>query len=331
MANLDQALKEKIGLGTGPLGSMFRDVSEEEARATIESAWDQGIRYFDTSPFYGFGLSEIRLGEALSKYNRDDYVISTKVGRYILDEEEEKSGLFENARKNQAITDYTEDATLRSVEQSLERLKTDRLDIVFVHDISSDFHGDEWISKFDEARKGAFRALTRLRDEGVISSWGVGVNTTEPIELAMELNDANPDLSLSATQYTLLQHERALERMMPAAQEKDVGIVVGGAYSSGALLGGDYFNYEKASPEIKAKVEQLEEIAKRYDVNLKAAALQFSAAHPATKAVITGSSRPDRIKEDLAAIKMDIPDAFWQELLEKGFISSKAPLPKKQK
>ncbi|QQK75506.1 aldo/keto reductase [Salicibibacter cibarius] len=331
MNNLDKALKEKIGLGTGPLGSMFRDVSEEEAQATIDTAWDQGIRYFDTAPLYGSGLSEIRVGEALSKYNRDDYVISTKVGRYILDEKEEKSGLFENARKNKVITDYTEDATLRSIEQSLERLKTDRLDIVYVHDISPDFHGDEWVSKFDEARKGAFRVLTRLRDEGVIKSWGVGVNTTEPVELAMELEDASPDLCLSATQYTLLQHERALERMMPAAQEKGVGFVIGGAYSSGVLLGGDYFNYEKASPEIKAKVERLEEIAKRYDVSLKAAALQFSTAHPATKAVITGSSRPDRIKEDLAAIKTEIPDAFWQELLEKGFISSKAPLPKKLK
>lgn len=329
MNNLDKALKNEIGLGTAPLGGMYRDVSEEEAQATIEAAWDQGIRYFDTSPFYGFGLSEMRLGEALSKHHRDDYVISTKVGRYILDEEEEKSGLFENARKNKAVTDYTEDATLRSIEQSLERLKTDRLDNVFIHDISSDFHGDEWISKFDEARKGAFRVLTRLRDEGVIGSWGLGVNTTEPIELAMELEEAKPDLNLSATQYTLLQHEHALERMMPAAQEKGVGIVVGAPYSSGVLLGGDYFNYEKASSAIKEKVSLLEEIAKRHGVNLKAAALQFSTAHPATTAVIPGSTRPDRIKEDVGAMKAEIPDAFWQELVEKEFVSPKAPLPKK--
>ncbi|WP_059106124.1 aldo/keto reductase [Shouchella shacheensis] len=327
MNNLEKALKEKLGLGTAPLGNMFRNVSEEEAQATIEAAWDQGIRYFDTAPLYGAGLSELRVGEALSKYHRDDYVISTKVGRVISDEEEEKAGLFEYARKNKVITDYTEDATLRSIEQSLERLKTDRLDIVYVHDISLDFHGDEWISKFDEARGGAFRVLTRLRDEGVINSWGIGVNTTEPIELAMGLTDANPDLCLSATQYTLLQHERALERMMPSAQEKGVGIVVGGPYNSGVLLGGAYYNYEEASSEILAKVEYLEEIAQRHNVSLKAAALQFSAAHPAVSAVIPGATRPDRIEEDLTAMKAEIPSVFWYELVEKELISAEAPLP----
>lgn len=327
MNPLDNALKNKLGLGTAPLGNMFRNVSDEEARVTIGTAWNQGIRYFDTAPLYGAGLSEIRLGEALSGHDRDDYVISTKVGRYILDEEEAKSGLFENARKNKVITDYTEDATLRSVEQSLERLQTDRLDVVFVHDISRDFHGDEWITKFDEARTGAFRVLDRLRDEGTIGSWGVGVNTTEPIELAMELDEARPDLCLSATQYTLLQHERALERMMPAAQDKGVGIIVGGPYSSGVLLGGDYFDYEKASREVKARVAALGAIAQQHGVSLKAAALQFSAAHPATTAVIPGSSRPDRITEDVAAMTAEIPPVFWQELVEKGFVSANAPLP----
>lgn len=331
MNYLEKMLKEKIGFGTGLLGNIYRDVPEEEAQATIQAAWDAGIRYFDTAPHYGAGLSEIRLGEALSKYNRDDYVLSTKVGRYISDETEEKSGLFQHGRKNIEIIDYTEDATLRSIEQSLERLQTDRLDIVYVHDVSSDFFGDEWITKFDEARKGAFRVLTRLRDEGVIRSWGLGVNTTEPIELVMELEETKPDLCLSATQYTLLQHELALKRMMPVAEEKGVGIVVGGAFSSGVLLGGDYYNYEIASPEVKTKVKQLEGIANSHEVSLKAAALQLSAANPATVAVIPGSSRPGRIKEDLEAMKMDIPQAFWEELIEKGFVSSEAPLPKKSK
>lgn len=327
MKYLKDALTNKIGLGTGPLGNMYRDVSEEEAQATIKSAWDEGIRYFDTAPHYGAGLAELRLGEALSERNRDEYVISTKVGRYVLDEKEEKTGLFKDARKNKTITEYTEDATLRPIEQSLERLKTDRLDIVFVHDISPDFFGDEWISKFDEARKGAFRVLSRLRDEGVIKGWGIGVNTTEPIELLMGLEDVKPDVCLSATQYTLLQHERALEQMMPTAKEKEVALVIGGAYSSGALLGGDYYNYVKATPEIKEKVNKLENIAKRHGVSLKAAALQFSTAHSATTAVIPGSTRPDRIKEDLKAMNSIIPESFWQELIEKQFISSKAPLP----
>ncbi|WP_156320892.1 aldo/keto reductase [Bacillus sp. JCM 19041] len=324
---MSMKIKNKIGFGTAPLGNMFRDIPEEEAQATIQSAWDHGIRYFDTAPLYGAGLSEIRLGNSLSKYNRDDYVLSTKVGRVISDEEEEKEGLFQSARKNKVIDDYTEDATLRSIEQSLERLKTDRLDIVYVHDISPDFHGDEWISKFDEARKGAFKVLARLKEEGVISSWGIGVNTTIPIELAMNLEDAHPDLSLSATQYTLMQHDRALERMMPTAHEKGMGIVVGAPFNSGALLGGSYFDYAEAAPVVKAHVQNLNESAKRHNVSLKAAALQFSTAHPAVEAVIPGSTRPERIKEDLAAMAETIPSAFWQELVEKGFISPKAPLP----
>ncbi|SHM77733.1 aldo/keto reductase [Gracilibacillus kekensis] len=329
MKTLEQALKHKVGYGTAPLGNMFRDVPEEEAQETIQTAWDQGIRYFDTAPFYGAGLAEMRLGEALSKYDRDDYLIGTKVGRYMTDEKEEKEGIFQDGRKNKIITDYTEEATLKSIEQSLNRLKTDRLDMVYVHDISPDFHGDEWLAKFEEARNGAFRVLSRLREEGVIQSWGVGVNTTEPIELVMDLDEAQPDVCLSATQYTLLQHEHALERMMPKAEEKGVDIIVGSPFNSGVLLGGDHFNYAKADAEIVNKVKQLKEIAESHNVNLKAAALQFSTTHPAVKAVIPGSTRPEHNAEDVAMIKKDIPQSFWNELVDKGFISAQAPLPTK--
>ncbi|QAS52977.1 aldo/keto reductase [Halobacillus litoralis] len=327
MKSLENALKHKVGLGTAPLGNMFRDVPEEEAQKTIQTAWDQGVRYFDTAPFYGAGLAEIRVGEVLSKYNRDDYVISTKVGRYMTEETEENEGLFEHGRNNQVITDYTEEATKRSIEQSLERLQTDRLDMVFVHDVSPDFHGDAWTEKFEEARKGAFRVLSRLREEGVIRAWGLGVNTTEPIERAMDLEETKPDICLSATQYTLLQHEQALQGMMAKAEENDVDIVVGSPYNSGVLLGGDHYNYEKAGDDIINHVNQLKEIGEKYNVPLKAAALQFSTAHPAVKSVIPGSTRPDRIKEDLEMIQMDIPKDFWNELVDKGFVSADAPLP----
>lgn len=321
-------IKNKLGLGTAPLGNMFREVPEDEAMETIRSAWDEGIRYFDTAPFYGAGLAELRLGEVLSSYNRDEFFLSSKVGRIILDEKEEKEGLFEDGRQNKIDTDYTEDGTLKSIEDSLKRLKTDRLDMVFVHDLSPDFLGDEWITKFDEARHGAFKVLDRLRDEGVIKAWGLGVNTTTPIEVALELEEAHPDLSLSATQYTILQHERALERMMPLALEKDGGLIIGGSFNSGALFGGDYFDYKEITPEQKKKVERFTEIAKNHGVNLKDAAIQFSTAHPAVKAVVTGSTRPDRIKEDMQALKAVIPAAFWQELLEAKLISAKAVLPK---
>ena len=329
MTNPQKDIRNKIGFGTAPLGNMFRDIPQDEALATVEAAWNEGIRYFDTAPFYGAGLAESRLGEVLAGHDRDEFVLSTKVGRLILDEEEEKGpGLFTHGRANRIATDYSADATLRSIEESLARLQTDRLDYVFIHDTSRDFLGDEWVARFDEARRGAFRALARLQDEGVISGWGLGVNTTEPIELAMDMDEAAPTMSLSATQYTLLQHERALQRMMPAAQEKGVRIVVGGPFNSGALLGGDYFDYAEIPPEIRQRITALTEVAQRHDVSLKAAALQFSTAHPAVAAVIPGSSRPERIKEDVAAMTEPIPGAFWDELRQRSLISAQAPLPR---
>ncbi|MZQ86317.1 aldo/keto reductase [Paenibacillus sp. 5J-6] len=328
-------LQGKLGFGTAPLGNMFRNIPEEEAIATVDAAWEQGIRYFDTAPFYGAGLAELRLGEALSKRRRDDYVLSTKVGRVILDELEdpasrdlgEKGGLFEFGRKNKLVNDYSADATLRSIEQSLERLKTDRLDIVYVHDIAQDFYGDEWLSQYEIARTGAFRVLTRLREEGVIKSWGLGVNRVEPIEITMELEEANPDISLLAGRYTLLDHEYALQRLMPTAAKKGVDIIVGGPYSSGILAGGTHFEYQKASPEIISKVERMKSIADRHQISIKSAALQFSLANPAVAAVIPGASRPERIVEDKLALHAVIPDEFWQEMREQELVSPDAPLP----
>ncbi|AZF16562.1 aldo/keto reductase [Pseudomonas sp. R3-18-08] len=332
------SLKDKLpgvlGFGTAPLGNMFRAIPEEEAQATVEAAWNHGVRYFDTAPFYGSGLSEIRLGQALSHYNRDDYVLSTKVGRVILDEVEEsardlgeKSGVFEHGRPNKMLNDYSADATLRSIEDSLERLRTDRLDIVWIHDIAQDFYGDQWLEYFNQARTGAFKVLTRLREEGVIKAWGLGVNRVEPCELTLDLAEAQPDGFLLAGRYTLLDHERALQRLMDAALAQHVEIVVGGPYSSGILAGGAHFEYQQASPAIIGKVEQIKAIAQAFGVSVKAAALQFSLAHPAVAAVIPGASRPGRIAEDVAALSEQIPAAFWQALRDAQLISPRAPLP----
>ncbi|MBJ2286969.1 aldo/keto reductase [Pseudomonas sp. MF6755] len=332
------SLKDKLpgvlGFGTAPLGNMFRAIPEDEAQATVEAAWNHGVRYFDTAPFYGSGLSEIRLGQALSNYNRDDYVLSTKVGRVILDEVEagsrdlgEKSGVFEHGRPNKMRNDYSADATLRSIEDSLERLQTDRLDIVWVHDIAQDFYGDQWLEYFNQARTGAFKVLTRLREEGVIKAWGLGVNRVEPCELTLDLTEAQPDGFLLAGRYTLLDHERALQRLMDAALAQHVEIVVGGPYSSGILAGGAHFEYQPASPAIISKVEQIKAIAQAFGVSVKAAALQFSLAHPAVAAVIPGASRPGRIAEDVAALSEKIPVAFWQALREARLISDRALLP----
>lgn len=333
--SIRQKLQGKLGFGTAPLGNMFRDIPDAEALATVDAAWAQGIRFFDTAPLYGAGLAEIRLGEALAGHKRDEYVLSTKVGRVILDELEdpaaremgEKGGVFEFGLKNKIVNDYSADATLRSIEDSLKRLKTDRLDIVWVHDVAQDFYGDEWLAQFDIGRTGAFRVLSRLRDEGVIRGWGLGVNRVEPLELTLDLNEPKPDAFMLAGRYTLLDHERSLQRLMPAAAKQNVDIVVGGPYSSGILAGGTHFEYQKASPEIVAKVDRIKAIAQRHGISVKAAALQFALAHPAVASVIPGASRPERIAEDHAALNEKVPAAFWREMREQKLVAPDAPLP----
>ncbi|MFE7611588.1 aldo/keto reductase [Streptomyces celluloflavus] len=332
--SLKELLPGKLGYGTAPLGNMFRAIPDQEAAATVEAAWQQGVRYYDSAPFYGAGLAEERLGEVLSAKPRDEYVLSTKVGRVILDELEEgarelgeKGGLFEHGNPHKMLHVWTAEATERSIEDSLKRLRTDRLDIVWVHDIAQDFHGDQWLAKFEEARTGAFRVLSRLRDEGVIGAWGLGVNKTEPIELTLSLDEPRPDGFLLAGRYTLLDHGHALQRLLPMAQEQGVGMVVGGPYSSGILAGGTHFEYQEAPAHIIERVTRLKDLAAKHGVSIKAAALQFSLAHPVTAAVVAGATKPSRIAEDQAALNETVPAAFWQELRTAGLVSPAAPLP----
>ncbi|MFQ6346364.1 aldo/keto reductase [Pseudomonas sp. R11F] len=333
--SLKSLIANPLGFGTAPLGNMFRNVPQAEVQATVDAAWDNGVRYFDTAPFYGAGLAESRLGEALVGRPRDEYVLSSKVGRIILDELEdpssrelgEKSGLFEHGNRNRIVNDYSADATLRSIEGSLRRLKTDRLDIVWIHDIAQDFYGDEWLERFETARKGAFRVLTRLREEGVIKAWGLGVNRVEPIELTLDLSEPQPDGFLLAGRYSLLDHDRALQRVMPQALEQGVGIVVGGPYSSGVTAGGEHFEYQKATPSVLHKLKRMGEIARTHGVDVKSAALQFALAHPAVISVIPGATRPLHANEDHAALSARIPAAFWNNLRQQGLINALAPVP----
>lgn len=332
---LKDILRGQLGFGAAPLGNMFRDIPEPEARATVEAAWNDGIRYYDNAPFYGAGLAEIRMGEVLAGKPRSEFIISTKVGRVILDEIEdvsardlgEKGEVFKYGRPNKIVNDYSEDATYRSIEDSLKRLKVDHIDIAFVHDVAQDFYGDEWLGRFEEARKGAFRALDRMRDEGVIKAWGLGVNRVEPIELLLALDEPRPDGFLLAGRYTLLDHDRALQRVMPMVEEQGLGIVVGGPYSSGALVGGPNFEYTPVTPAMSARIAAIKAIADRFGISMKAAGLQFSLAHPAVAAVIPGASRPERIAEDGAALREAIPAEFWAELRERGLVNPAAPLP----
>lgn len=334
MSIREYLLNGPLGFGAAPLGNMFRNIPDGEADATVEAAWSAGTRYFDTAPFYGAGLSEIRLGKLLSRRKRSDYLLSSKVGRLILDEVEqeiqsfgEKGDLFKHGRKNKVSYDYTADGAARSIEDSLKRLGVDHLDFVWIHDIARDFHGDNWIAEFEVAHRGAMVALTKMRDEKVIKGWGLGVNRVEPCELTIEMTEVHPDAFLLAGRYTLLDHDQALQRLMPACEVKKVDIVVGGPYSSGVLAGGANFEYAPASAEILAKVQRISTICERFKVSIKAAALQFSLAHPASAAIIPGASRPERIVEDQAAMTENVPDEFWHALREEELVSPAAPLP----
>ncbi|WP_017976301.1 aldo/keto reductase [Actinopolyspora halophila] len=324
-----------LGFGAAPLGNMFRAVSEEDALATVETAWNEGIRYYDTAPIYGAGLSEIRLGQVLAQYPRSEYVLSTKVGRTIEDEIEEptdrdlgdEGGLFEHGRRNEVRDDYTYDGTMRAVEQSLERLRTDHIDVAWVHDVSPDFHGDDWIDAFATSRTGAFRALTSLREQGVIGAWGLGVNTVEPCELILGLDEPKPDGFLLAGRYTLFDHAHAVQRLLPTCLERGVDLVAGGPFNSGVLAGGRHFEYQEASAEVLDQVDRLRGVAEGHGVDLKAAALQFPLAHPAVAATIPGMSRPERVSQNLELLRAPIPGQFWRTLREEKLVSQDVPLP----
>ena len=324
-----------LGFGTAPLGNMYRNISDDEALATVDAAWAAGIRFFDTAPFYGAGLSETRLGNALKDRPRDEYVIATKVGRLVIPELVDtstrtfgdKGNIFKDGNANAIRYDYTEEGTRRSIAESLERLGVDRLDYVFIHDLAQDFHGDAWIAKFEEAQHGAFPVLDELRDDGVIKAWGQGTNKVEPIEIGLELTEPRADGMLLAGRYTILDHATALQRLMPLATENNVDVIVGGPYNSGALVGGAHFEYGAIPPEIAERVTRIGALCEKHGVPIKAAALQFSLAHPAVAAVVPGSSRRYRIAEDIAALDFPVPGAFWQDLRDSGVVSAAAPLP----
>ena len=206
------------GLGGVAIAGGFKETSEEDAQAALEAAWESGVRMFDTAPFYGFGLGERRFGRFLSTQPKSDYTISTKVGRLLEPDSNPKGGLWKGVPKFSPKVDYSASATRRSIEDSLQRLGIESIDIAYIHDLSPDFFGDEWTDKFAEAQKGAMPELTKMREEGLIKGWGFGVNTLPPILKAIEV--AEPNICLTACQYSLVYHEDALENLLPKAKKE---------------------------------------------------------------------------------------------------------------
>jgi D-threo-aldose 1-dehydrogenase len=315
-----------LGMGGAPLGNLFRRIPEETARAAIEAGWDADIRHFDTAPHYGAGLSEHRMGAVLRQYPRDEFTLSTKVGRLLdpVTSVPEIDENFEGGLSFRRRLDYSYDGTLRSIEDSLQRLGLSRIDIVYIHDCAEDWLGAAWTEQFAIAMNGAAKALTRLRQEGVIKAWGLGVNLVEPCLRA--LNEADPDLFLVAGRYTLLDHT-ALRELLPKCEARGVHVVVGGPYNSGLLAGGTTFNYETAPHEIVARARQIGAACDRYGVDLKAAALQFCAAHPAVAAVIPGPRTPEEVRQNAEMMVQPIPDQLWMDLKRDGLLPAEAPTP----
>lgn len=315
-----------LGMGGAPLGNLFDRIPEEVALATVEAAWNAGIRHYDTAPHYGAGLSEHRMGAVLRNNPRAEFALSTKVGRILeaADDVPEHDEGFVGALPFRRRIDYSAAGTHRSIEDSLQRLGLSRVDIVYIHDVSEDWHGPAWKYRFAEAMAGAAKALTEMRRLGMIQAWGLGVNMVEPCLAALDA--ADPDIFLVAGRYTLLDHT-ALGQLFPACARRGVRVVLGGPYNSGLLAGGTTFNYETAPADLAARARVLGAVCVKHGVDLRAAALQFCAAHPVVAAVIPGARKPEEVRENAAMMAAPIPDALWHELKQQGLIPAEAPTP----
>ena len=323
----------KFGLGGVPLGNEFAVVTDKDAYAIMEAAWSAGVRYYDVSPWYGLGLAERRYGSFLHNKNRSEYVISSKVGKLLKASKTAKNREYFpfSPSPNDVIYDYTASGTRRSIEDSLQRLGIDSLDIAFVHDISADnkYLPTSWLEQFEIAEKGAFPELTRMREEGLIKGWGIGVNTPEPILRVLQVADL--DVCLLASQYSLIDHKNALNQVFPAVRQRNASLVIGSSLNAGFISGSPRYNYGKEAYKIPAefleKRKRLREVAGNHGVDLRTAALQFSASPDVAAALIVGASSEQQILADYTSMQTKIPSEFWAELKAQNLIEQNAPTP----
>src|SRR5437899_242402 len=319
-----------LGFGTAPLGDLYAHLDDGTAIAAVERAFELGINLLDTSPLYGRGLSEHRCGTAIRRVPRQDIVVCTKVGRWM--DPFHGGGVgsgFVGGQPHRAVIDYSYDGALRSVEQSLLRLGTDRLDLLLIHDVDVWTHGAEAIEeRFREAMAGAYVALDRLRGEGVVKGIGIGVNEAE---MCVRFAQAGSfDTMLLAGRYSLLE-QPALRQFLPLAQQQGIGVLLGGVFNSGILatgaVSGAKYNYRDAPPEILAKVAQIERVCDAHGVALPTAALHFALGHPAVASVVLGGQRPEAGGRNLAAVSSKVPTKLWAELKAERLLAAEAPVP----
>ena len=323
----------RLGFGGAPLGNLYRGISEEDAQATLGAAFAGGIKLFDTAPFYGLGRSEERFRIAIERAGREGIVLSTKIGRLLVDgpADESTKGLFVDAPEKQVVYDYSYDGVMRSHDASLKRLGVEAIDILLIHDVDVWTHGsqaaaDEKVRELFD--RGGYRALDELKAAGRIAAIGAGVNEWQACEAL--LGRADFDCFLLAGRYTLIEQE-ALASFLPTCVTRDVGIILGGPYNSGILatgaVEGARFNYQPAPPDIMERVRRIEGVCERHGVTLAAAALQFVLAHPAVRSVIPGAMAEAEVRQNVALLEEPIPFALWADLKGAGLLRDDAPVP----
>lgn len=321
----------RLGLGGAPIGGSLAPTTDAQAAATLAAAWAAGVRTFDTSPWYGLGLSERRMGAALHAHPADQYTLSSKSGRLLTG----TAGPLQKTNWHDPSPfryryDYSAAGTRRSVEDSLNRLGVGQLDIVYIHDLSPENEKDlgmPWAQRFAEAAKGAMPELTRMREEGLIKAWGFGVNRPEPALRAIA--EADPDILLLACQYSLLDHEQALHETFPKIAAKGASVMVGSPLLAGYLSGRDRYLYSGSIPAwAPAKRARLAAVCERHGVDMRTAALQFADAPEVVSSVIPGARTPEQVQANVASTAIAIPADFWAELKQEKLIAADAPVPR---
>ena len=320
-----------FGFGGAHLGELYAIVEEAESRATLDAAWDGGVRFYDTAPWYGRGLSEHRIGGFLRNKPRGEFILTTKVGRTLERPKDPRS--FDRAPWSgglnfEARFDYSYDGVMRSYAQALQRLSLDTVDALIIHDIDELHHGAGLGEHLKALARGGMRALAELKAAGEIKAIGAGINTAEALDAMVQ--DFDVDFALVAMPYTLLD-QRSLNTGMATCVRRNISVVAGAPFASGILARGSQsdasYAYGKAPEAIRAKVRGMEDVCNLHGVSLSAAALQFPLAHPAVVSVIPGAAKPVEVTQNIAAMRAPIPDAFWHVLKARGLIEPAAPVP----
>lgn len=321
-------LTEKLGLGGVAIGTAFEAISDQRSEEILNEAWNLGIRYYDTSPWYGLTRSERRFGNFLQGKERSEFIFSTKVGRLFNKVTADKipPTMWKDPLHYDFRHDYTGDAVKKSIEESLNRSGLGYIDIVYVHDLSEDQVGDRYDYYMEQAKEGAFKVLSNYREQGIINAWGMGVNKIEPILDCLKY--ADPDICLSATQYSILEHEDAVDRLLPVVKRAGVKLVSGAAFNSGFITGRHRYNYKDQVPKgLTHKRDRIAKVAKDHGTDIVAAALQFVLASQSFSSVIPGASHPSQVADNVRAVNAVIPKAFWDQLKGEGLIYAKAEVP----